>query len=346
MRRQRARGAPLPHPPLISRSWSPLYNCSNLSANWLSIQTKASLANFSIISHSAVALATMVPTMHTQLSTSPQHTTHPDIITSALAKECSAGRTAGPYSQQPVPNLCCSGLDIAPKQDEGWRVIHHLSAPHGSSINDHIDPSCFSLRYCSIDTAVSITNRLGPGTLTGKLDLKNAFRLIPVRREGWHLLGTHWQGQWYLDKCLRFGLRSSPALFNQLAEALEWILHNNYAVTHIIHYLDYFFIAGPPGSDVCQNSMDAMAQVCATLNIPIKLEKTEGPATSLTFLGISLDSVVMKASITLERKVELASAITALQGKHTCTKHQLLSLVGKLAFAYKVVPPGRTSSDA
>ena len=187
----------------------------------------------------------------------PTAHSYPDIITSALAKECSAGRMAGPYSQQPVPNLRCSGLGIVPKKDAGWRVIHHLSAPHGSSINDHIDPSCFSLRYCTIDTAVSIINRLGPGTLMGKLDFKNAFHLIPVWREDWHLLGTHWQGQWYLDKCLPFGLCSSSALFNQLAEALEWILHNKYAVTHIIHYLDDFFIAGPPGSDVCQNSMDA-----------------------------------------------------------------------------------------
>ena len=271
----------------------------------------------------------------------PTAHTHADIITSALAKECSAGRMAGPYSQQPVPNLRCSGLGVVPKKDGGWRVIYHLSAPHGSSINDHINPSRFPLHYRTIDAAISIINRLGPGTLMGKLDLRNAFRLIPVRKEDWHLLGIHWQGQWYLDKCLPFGLRSSPALFNQLAEALEWILHNNYAVTHIIHYLDDFFTAGPPSSDVCQNSMDAMTQVCATLNVPIKLEKTEGPATSLTFLGISLDSVAMKASITPERKAELAAAITALQGKHTCTKRQLLSLIGKLAFACKVVPPGR-----
>ena len=117
-------------------------------------------------------------------------------------------------------------------------------------------------------------------------------------------------------------------------------MHNNYAVIHIIIYLDDVFTAGPPGSDVCQNSMDAMAKVCAILNVPIKLEKTEGPATSLTFLRISLDSVAMKATITLEQKVELASAITALQAKHTCTKRQRLSLIGKLAFACKVLPPG------
>ena len=91
----------------------------------------------------------------------------------------------------------------------------------------------------------------------GKLDLKNAFGLIPVRKEDWHLLGIHWQAAWYVDKCLPFGLRSSPALFNMLADALQWIMHRNYHVTHIIHYLDDFFTAGPPDTNTCQSNMEA-----------------------------------------------------------------------------------------
>ena len=271
----------------------------------------------------------------------PTAHTHTDVITAALAKECDAGRMAGPYPQPPLPNLRCSGLGVVPKKVGGWRVIYHLSAPHGSSINDFIDPAGFSLHYCTIDSAVRIINRLGPGTLMGKIDLKHAFRLMPVRREDWNLLGIHWQGHWYVDKCLPFGLRSSPALFNKLANALEWILHNNYNVERIIHYLDDFFTAGPPNSYSCQHNMDAMAQAYAAINIPINPEKTEGPTTSLTFLGILLDSATMKASITPDRKEELLLAITELHGKRTCTKRQLLSLIGKLAFTCKVVPPGR-----
>ena len=131
---------------------------------------------------------------------------------------------AGPYSLPPLPNLRCSGLGVVPKKDGGWRVIYHLSAPHGSSINDYIDPARFSLHYCTIDAAITILNNLGPGSLMGKMDLKNAFRLMPVRKEDLHLLGIHWQGQWYVDKCLPFGLRSSPELFNMLADALQWIM--------------------------------------------------------------------------------------------------------------------------
>ena len=168
----------------------------------------------------------------------PSAHAHPDIITDALAKECLAGRLAGPYDTPPLP---CSGLGVVPKKDGGWRTICDLSSPAGSSINDFIDPTSFSLHYCTIDPAAAILNTLGPGALMGKMDLKNAFRLLPVRRLDWHLLGIFWHNHWYLDKCLPFGLRSSPFLFNQLAEALEWILIHNYGIANLIHYLDDFF---------------------------------------------------------------------------------------------------------
>ena len=162
-----------------------------------------------------------------------------------------------------------------------------------------------------------------------------------MRREDWHLLGVHWQGCWYVDKCLPFGLRSSPALFDRLASAIEWILHHNQGIQHLIHYLDDFFTAGPAGSPICSQNMAKMNEVCKSINAPTKVEKEEGPSTSLTFLGILLDTTSMQASITAERKTEILRAILDLRGKRTCTKRRMLSLIGKLAFACKVVPPGR-----
>ena len=61
----------------------------------------------------------------------------------------------------------------------------------------------------------------------------------------------------------------------------------------------------------------------------------------LTFLGILLDTTTMQASITAERKRDILQAIQEVQGKRTCKKRHLLSLIGKLAFACKVVTPGR-----
>ena len=114
-------------------------------------------------------------------------------------------------------------------------------------------------------------------------------------------------------------------------------LKYNHHILHFIHYLDDFFTAGPPHTQTCQHNMNSMTRLCSTLNITIKHEKTEGPSTSITFLGILLDSQAMQASIALDHKMELQLAISNLEGKRTCSKHQLLSLIGKLAFTCKFV---------
>jgi len=196
-----------------------------------------------------------------------------------------------------------------PKHDGGWQTIYHLSAPVGLSINDFIDPSACTLNYCTIDDAYSIVNKLGPGTLLSKIDLKNAFRLIPVRPADWNLLGISWRGNYYVDTCLPFGLPSAPSIFNRLASAIHWILQNNYKIQHLLHYLDDFLTAGPPGSSQCQQNLDYMLQLCDRINAPLKLEKVVTPTTQITFLGIVIDTISMTASISEERKSAIIAEI-------------------------------------
>ena len=265
----------------------------------------------------------------------------PEVIDATLQRECEAGRILGPFPTPPLSNFRTSGLGLVPKHDGGWRIIYHLSAPLGLSINDFIDPSMYSLSYCSVDDAYAFINQLGPGTLLSKIDLKDAFRLIPVCPNDWNLLGIHWRQQFFIDTCLPFGLRSAPFLFNRLADAIHWTLQNNYNLTHLLHYLDDFLTAGPPHSDVCANNLRTMLAFCDKINAPIKPSKVEGPTTSLTFLGIHINTVSMEASITSDRKQSLLQELQNLHCRHKCTKRELLSLIGKLSFSCKVLPAGR-----
>ena len=149
--------------------------------------------------------------------------THPHIIHAHL-QEVEAGRIRGPFQDRPFPSLRCSGLGVVPKKGNKWRMILHLSAPFGSSINDFISKESFSLRYSSVDDAVRFLITLDTGARMAKADLKSAFHMVPVRPKDWELLGMQWQGAYYFDTCLPFGLRSAPYLFNQYAEALQWML--------------------------------------------------------------------------------------------------------------------------
>ena len=140
---------------------------------------------------------------------------------------------------------------------------------------------------------------------------------------------------------INFGLHSVPFIFNQLSVAIHWILQHKYSVSHLLHYLDDFFTAGAPDTSECQNNLEAMLSVCHKINAPVKLTKVEGPSTSITFLGIVINTITVTVSISSERKQELLSALQSMIECRKCTKQQLLLLIGKLSFACKVVPAGR-----
>ena len=148
-----------------------------------------------------------------------------------------------------------------------------------------------------------------------------------------------WQGKYYIDTCLPFGLRSAPYIF-RLATAIHWILQNNYNVQFILHYLDDFLTAGPPRSLICQHNLESMLSLCQQINAPVKDEKV-APTTKLTFLGIVIDTEKITASISDERKSLMLEELQSFSTRNKCTKRQLLSLIGKLSFACKVVPTGR-----
>lgn len=89
-----------------------------------------------------------------------------------LDKEC-------PFTRPPLPNLWVSPLGVLLKKAPGeFRLIHHLSYPNGASVNDAIAPELCSVRYTSLDHAISMVRSCGPGALLTKFDIQSAFRLL------------------------------------------------------------------------------------------------------------------------------------------------------------------------
>ncbi|KAL5008612.1 hypothetical protein ScPMuIL_014193 [Solemya velum] len=63
---------------------------------------------------------------------------------------------------------------------------------------------------------------------------------------------------------------------------------------------------GPKNSSICALSLQQFISLCETLGVPIKDEKTEGPSSVLTFLGIELDTVMMEARLPVEKVVKVS----------------------------------------
>ena len=78
-----------------------------------------------------------------------------------------------------------------------------------------------------------------------KKDIKDAFRNIPVSTINQWLLGFYWQGQYYKELCLPFGLQTAPFLFNMFAKAFHWILQSYLLIPHLQHFLDDFIFMVP-----------------------------------------------------------------------------------------------------
>ena len=174
----------------------------------------------------------------------------------------------------------------------------------------------------------------------GKVDIKHAFRICPVQPDQWPLLCFQWLGEYYTDTRLPFGSRSSPFIFNTFAIALAWIIIQFGRLHFLIHYLDDYFLANFT-RDLCHRDMQEFLRICSELGVPIADDKLIGPTTALTYLGIEIDSVAMTIRLPPEKLEQIKAIIRQWVRRVKCTKRELLSLIGLLAFASKVVKPGR-----
>ena len=109
-----------------------------------------------------------------------------------------------------------------------------------------------------------------------KLDIKSAYRLVPVHTRDRDLLGIEWHGACYVDGALPFGLRSVPKIFTAVADALQWVMLQR-GVSMVDHYLDGFITMGPPNLDLCRNNLELILAVCRDLGVPLAIEKLGRP---------------------------------------------------------------------
>ena len=135
-------------------------------------------------------------------------------VTAAIIKKLERGHTAGSFIHPPFENFRCSPLDAVSKQEGTHHLIIDLSSPNGLSINDFISKEDYSVKFFKFGGVVPMIKSLGRSALMAKLDVKHAFRLCPVSPVDGHLLGTHWEGFYFIELILPFGLCSSVFIVN------------------------------------------------------------------------------------------------------------------------------------
>lgn len=167
-----------------------------------------------------------------------------------------------------------SPIGLIPKlaQPGKFRLIMDLSAPAGHSVNDGIPPELCLLSYASVDEAACLLRHYGVGTLMAKLDLRSAYRMVPVHPHDQWLLGISWGHLTYVDRALPFGLTSAPNIFTAVADELAWAMLCE-VIAHPIHYLDDLLFCGPPNTNSCQNALGKAIPLCHRLGLPVAPKK-------------------------------------------------------------------------
>lgn len=183
---------------------------------------------------------------------------HPEIIGEYLSSD---GRVLGPLDPAAFPYIHTSRFGVVPKgSTDKWRLIVDLSSPEGASVNDGIESHLSTLSYVGVRDAAEGIRSLGKGSLLAKVDIKRAYRNIPVHPEDRWMLGMLWDGGLFLDTVLPFGLRSAPKIFTAVADAVEWVARQE-GVNFVIHYLDDFLVIGAPDSQECTVALNKLLAI-------------------------------------------------------------------------------------
>lgn len=266
---------------------------------------------------------------------------HKDILQMKIQNELDSGRVAGPFDAPPLPNMQFSPLGLVPKKDEGqFRLIHHLSFPDGKSINDGIPAAMSSVTYQNIDDAVRLLKRSGPASFMCKTDIENAFRIIPLSPDDYHLVGFQVDGKFFYDKCLAMGLSSSCRLFECFSTSLQWIADTKLKVFGCAHILDDFFFVAPSYSRA-STDLNQFLACMADIGVPMKSSKTVLPCTTISFVGIELDSISMEKRLPLDKLEKIRNLLAYYSVRKAITLKELQSITGLLSYACAVVAPGR-----
>jgi len=263
------------------------------------------------------------------------------IIFEKLQSELEQGRIVGPFADKPFPNLFISPIYAVPKKAPGkYRIIHDLSHPPGKAVNNGIPKELSSVSYANIDNAIRHIKLLGPGCFLAKTDVESAFRIVPIHPNDHHLLGFYLDNGFYYDRCLPMGASISCSIFEAISSALEWIAVNKLNIRFPTHILDDFLFANHAYSS-CERDLVAFSNMCQEVGVPLSEEKTYYPDTTMSFLGIELDTRLMEARLPIDKLQKCKETIQEFLLRSSVSLKQVQSLVGLLNHVCQVVVPGR-----
>ena len=171
---------------------------------------------------------------------------------------------------------------VEKKGGSGQRPVINLSR-----FNNYVE-------YChfKMEDLKAVADLLRPGDFMCKLDLKDAYFLVPLHRRSQKFIHFQFQGKTYQFTCLPFGLTSAPRIFTKILKPVTGILRK--MGIRIIVYLDDMLIMNSTLEGARKDIM-ILKSILENLGFLINMEKSIFvPVQIFEFLGIIVDSTTMR----------------------------------------------------
>ena len=233
-------------------------------------------------------------------------------------------------------------IGAVPKKDSSTpRPITDCSRPLHDSLNSYLTAESFT--FDSVDDVLKLSQ---PFSFFAVVDIKSAYRWVPIFPAHRTLQGFRWSfddgpEDFYVDNFLCFGLSIAPAIFQRISTAIARTVRR--AGHNIVSYLDDFLVVGDSVSS-CSAAQSFLINLLHKLGFEVKWEKVIGPTQRVTFLGLTIDSVMQRIELPPEKIQALSDMASSLSQREKLTKKELEVLVGHMSFAARAIYGARTFS--
>jgi hypothetical protein len=218
----------------------------------------------------------------------------------------------------------------------------NLSSPEYCSYNDAVDT--LSVRKLTMTSPLEIGHAIvdsGRRALIAKLDIVDAFKLIPAAKDEWNFFGFQWLGKYFADVTTPFGSKTAPANFDYLAETIVNIVksQNNTPENCVFRQLDDISIVAPRDSKFAEDFVASLQKICFKINVPLaemcpNHEKAFLPSTFGNILGIEFCTETLSWKLPVDKRLETLQQIKNFFNAKVISLLDFQKLHGKInAFA-------------
>ena len=248
-----------------------------------------------------------------------------------VMKEVKLKHFAGPFDKPPFKFYIQSPLGLIPKDgNKDMRLIFHLSHPRNAkgklqngkivkSVNACIPEHLKKTQYPDFFDAIELCIKEGRCCYIGHSDFKAAFRNLRISRLHWQYLvmavisPLNGKLKYFFDKCLPFGAAISCYHFQNVSDAIAFLVSFRMKKP-LINYLDDFLFAAL-WKAICNSQIRIFLDICDSINFPVAEDKTFWGTTQLQFLGFLIDTIRQLILIPVDKVAKGLNMITFIINK-------------------------------